>query len=197
MNEELKQSLLEMLEEDARVRTELVAAGTLFDGYAPRMAEVHERNARALERIVDEHGWPGNSLVGPDGAQAAWVIAQHAIGMPDFQRRCLPLLKEAAARGETEPAYVAYLEDRIRFHERRPQRYGTQFDWDDEGRLSPWKLEDPDRVDAYRESVGLEPLARRIERVRRRQREEGDQPPRDLAGRRRAMESWAKSVGWL
>lgn len=195
MDEELKQRLLGMVAEDKRVRAQLVATGELFAGYAPRMAEVHERNAAALEALIERRGWPGRSLVGAQGAQAAWLIAQHAIGVPDFQRKCLQLLKQAAARGEAEPVYVAYLEDRICFHEGRPQRYGTQFDWDEHGRLSPWTLEDSERVDEYRASVGLEPLAERLERMRVRQ-QEGEKPPADFKKRQREMESWAKSVGW-
>lgn len=196
MNEELKERLLGMVEEDKRVRAELAATGELFEGYASRMAEVHRRNAEALDALVDEHGWPGRSLVGSEGAQAAWIVAQHAIGSPAFQRKSLKLLKEAVARGEVEPVYVAYLEDRICFLERRPQRYGTQFDWDEDGQLSPWTLEDPARVDAFRASVGLEPLAERIARLRVRQEVEGERAPADFRKRQREMESWAKSVGW-
>lgn len=197
MSTALKELLLGLIENDKRARAEVAARGERFPGYPPRMGDVQKRNAETLDEIIEQHGWPGNSLVGEDGAQAAWLVAQRAIGDPAFQRKCLGLLKEAAAQGESEPAYVAYLEDSICFHERRPQRYGTQFEWDDSGQLSPWTLEDPERVDAYRESVGLEPLARRVEHVRRRQRAEGESPPRDIEKRRREMESWAKSVGWL
>ena len=125
MREELRRKLLAMAEEDQRVRAELAATGELFQGYAPRMAEVHARNARQLESVIAEHGWPGKSLVGDDGAHAAWLVLQHAIGNPGLQRKCLPLLRDAAARGDMEPAHPAYLEDRINFFERRPQRYGT------------------------------------------------------------------------
>lgn len=195
VHEELRRRLLEMSEEDQRVRSELAATGELFDGYAPRMEEVHRRNAAALEAVIQRHGWPGRSLVGADGAQAAWLVLQHAIGDPALQRRCLPLLREAAARGEAEPAQAAFLEDRISFFERRPQRYGTQFDWDENGRLSPWLIEDPERVDEYRRSVGLEPLAERVRRMA--EEAEGEPAPKDLKKRREEMLSWAKSVGWL
>ena len=63
-NEMLRQQLLAMAAEDARVRAELAATGELFRGYAPRMEDVHRRNARALLAIVGEHGWPGVALVG-------------------------------------------------------------------------------------------------------------------------------------
>lgn len=191
---ELSQRLLAMAEEDQRVRAELAATGELFDGYHPRMAEVHRRNAQELEATIERYGWPGKSLVGEDAASAAWLILQHAIGNPGLQRKCLPMLREAIARGEMEPAHAAYLEDRICFYERRPQRYGTQFDWDENGEMSPWLLEDPVAVDEYRRSVGLNPLSEKLNEVRRGTQ---DAKPPDLKKRQEEMEAWAKSVGWL
>src|SRR5688500_3348445 len=97
----LRAELLAMTEEDLRVRTELAEHGSLFDGYHPRMELVHRRNATRLSAILDRCGaWPGRSLVGGDGAHAAWLIAQHAIGDPVLQRRALQLLRVAAAQGE-------------------------------------------------------------------------------------------------
>ena len=112
MNAEIAQKLIGMAEEDRRVRAELTAAGELYQGYAPRMAEVHLRNAQQLEAIIDQWGWPGKSLVGAEAADAAWFIVQHAIGSPDFQRKCLPILKKSVSRQEAEPAHIAYLEDK-------------------------------------------------------------------------------------
>ncbi|MGY4768705.1 hypothetical protein ACXC9Q_17480 [Kribbella sp. CWNU-51] len=42
---DLAQELLAMAAEDEAVRAELVADGSLFEGYHSRMAEVHRRNA--------------------------------------------------------------------------------------------------------------------------------------------------------
>jgi hypothetical protein len=194
MNDPLRQQLLAMAAEDAKVRAELAATGELFRGYAPRMEDVHRRNARDLLAIVREHGWPGPALVGEDAMHAAWIVLQHAIGEPDVQRGCLPILRAAAARGDATPAQVAYLEDRIAFFERRPQRYGTQFDWDAQGMLSPWPIEDPDGVDARREAVGLPPLADRIAQARK--TAQGSVPP-DHAKRQAEMLAWSRSVGWI
>ena len=194
MNTELNQQLVRMVEEDERVRAELAATGELFQGYAPRMAEVHRRNALELEAIIERFGWPGKSLVGDEGADAAWLLLQHAIGSPHLQRRCLPILKEAVARQEAEPAQAAYLEDRICYFERHPQWYGTQFDWDKDGQMSPWELADSERVDELRNSVGLGPLSESVEQARR--GTAGETPP-DFQKRQEEQQTWAKSVGWL
>ena len=186
-----------MAEHDLRVRAELAASGALFGGYHEEMAAVHEQNADSLAAIVDEFGWPGESLVGNDGAEAAWLILQHAIGRPAFLRRCLPFLKNAVKAGDVPAAHVACLEDRIAVFEERPQRYGTQFDWDGSGNLNPHPLEDPEKVDEYRASVGLGPLSEKIREMRRRAAAEGHRQPDDFAEYLKGRKAWARSVGWL
>jgi uncharacterized protein DUF6624 len=194
MDDMLRQQLLAMAAEDARVRAELAGTGELFRGYAPRMEEVHRRNGRELLAIATRQGWPGRDLVGEDAMHAAWLVLQHAIGEPAVLRACLPILREAAARGQATQAQVAHLEDRIAFFERRPQRYGTQFDWDERGMLSPWPIEDPEGVDARRSAVGLPPLADRIAQARK--SAQGSVPP-DYARRQAEMLAWSRLVGWI
>ena len=192
----LREELLAMAAEDQRVRAVLAADGSLFDGYNPRMAGVHSRNAARLAAILDRHGWPSRALVGEDGAAAAWLVLQHAIGHPDLQRRGLVLLREAVARGDVQAVEAAMLEDRIAFFEGRPQRYGTQFGWDEDGELNPLPIEDEATVDERRRSVGLGPLAEDIRRKRAEAARSLERPPRDWAGRQRQFEAWARSVGW-
>ena len=128
MNRRLRDELLAMKEHDLRARARLAEDGSLFQGYHPEMEAVHRRNAARLVEIINEFGWPGLSLVGEDGAEAAWLVAQHAIAEPALQHRCLVLLQAAAQAGEAPPSQAAYLEDRIRIFEGRRQRYGTQID---------------------------------------------------------------------
>jgi hypothetical protein len=197
MDEDLRRELLELRRADEETRTRLVGDVSLFDGYAPEMERVHRENAERLAAIMDRHGWPGSSLAGEDGAEAAWSIAQHAISRPAFQRRCLELLQAAVEAGEAPSLHEAYLTDRIRFNERRPQVYGTIFDWDADGRMSPWDIEYPDGVEDRRAAVGLPPLAEHVRRMRAQAGAEGDRPPADFGLRQREIEAWARSVGWL
>lgn len=94
-----------MAAEDARTRAELAADGSLFQGYNPRMQEVHDHNAARLAQILADHGWPGERQVGVEGARAAWLIVQHGIAQPAFQRQALAMMSAAAERGE-EPSSV-------------------------------------------------------------------------------------------
>jgi hypothetical protein len=186
----LRRELLALAEDDERVRGELAAAGTLSEGYHPAMEAVHRRNAARLRTIIADHGWPGLSLVGADGAEAAWRIVQHAIGEPTFLRSCLSLLRAAAARGEAAAWQAAMLEDRIRMFEGRPQRYATQLEPDATGRLRPYRTEDMAGVDARRAAVGLQPLSEHLARA------EAEPLPVDRAKWNREYEAWLRRVGW-
>jgi hypothetical protein len=195
-NPALREELLELALEDQCVRAELAAAGCLYDGYHPRMELVHRRNAARLTAMIAQHGWPGRTLVGTDGAHAAWLLAHHAIGHPALQRRALQLMRGAAAAGEVPLVEVAMLEDRIRACEGRPQRYGTLFDWDEHNELSPLPIEDAEHVDERRRAVGLGPLTEDTRRRREWVRSTSEKPPTDWHARRQEMDDWFQSRGW-
>jgi hypothetical protein len=168
LNLELQRELLAMREADCRVRDELSQAGELDSGYHPRMELVHRQNAERLRAIV----------------------LQHSIAEPGMQREYLPVLLEAATRGEIPRWQPAYLADRICFFEGRPQIYGTHSDWNDDGLMAMYPLESPERVNELRAGVGLPPLdlSKPISDQRI--------PPEGLANHREQMNAWAKSVGW-
>lgn len=192
----LRDELIAMAEEDLRVREELAADGSLYRGYHPRMRVVHDRHAERMAGILGDTGWPGEARVGREGAKAAWLIVQHAIGQPGLQRQALEALGAAAERGEVPAWQGAMLEDRIRTQEGRPQRYGTQLDWDASGSLSPLPIEDPASVNRLRQAVGLRPLEDEVRAQREEAARSGERPPPDWETRRREQESWLKAVGW-
>jgi len=127
-----------------------------------------------LKQVISEHGWPGRSLVGEDGAAAAWLLAQHADSDPAFQRSCLNLLTTAAEAGDAPRSYVAYLTDRVLLAEGQPQEFGTQVTGRD-GQWMPRHLRDPDHVDRRRAAMSLGPLADYIAHF------EKDGPPAPVA----------------
>ncbi|MGH9216841.1 MAG: DUF6624 domain-containing protein [Acidimicrobiales bacterium] len=121
------------------------------------VVRLDQANTQWLKHVVDRHGWPGHSLVGRNGAAAAWLLAQHADRDPSFQRRCLDLMT-VMPTGEVEPQHIAYLTDRVLLAEGAPQIYGTQLQQVD-GVYQPCNQADPESVDQRRASVGLQPLA--------------------------------------
>ena len=170
MNQALRQELLALVEEDH--------AFVSAPDHDPNSDQVQRQRLellaglrRRLVEILDTYGWPGKSLVGQDGAEAAWMLALHTMPDPQVLRRCLTLMQAAAAAGEAESSQVAWLVDRVSLVERNVQVYGTTICRQEDGSFGPPLLEDPDQVDARRRAVGLPPLEeaiRRIEAIHRR-----------------------------
>ena len=163
----LRDELLRMAKEDQEIRDRASRARYADAAINARWAEVDRKNTARLKAIVAERGWPGKGLVGPDGAQAAWLLVQHADRDRDFQRRCLTLLEQAVKAGEASGVHLAYLTDRVRVGDGRPQLYGTQFLTID-GREELQPIEDQAHVDERRKAVGLPPLAEYVEAHRKR-----------------------------
>jgi ribosomal protein S18 acetylase RimI-like enzyme len=192
----VRDELIAMARADLERRADLAANGSLFQGYNPHMRELHDRHASRLAEIAELHGWPTVSRVGPEAAEAAWLIVQHAIAQPDVQRAALRAMQDAASTGDIPAWQPAMLEDRIRTFEGRPQRYGTQFDWDVSGELNPLPIEAPEGVDERRVALGLRPLADEIAAQRAAAAREGERAPGDWERRRREYTAWLSEVGW-
>jgi hypothetical protein len=143
----LHDELLAMLERDQSGRT----GGPDAEGDEARTAR--------LKEILAEHGWPTFDLVGEDGEDAAWAIAQHSDQDPAFQREALEQLRAAVAAGQASPGNLAYLEDRVAVAAGEPQTYGTQIGCGPDGATPATPLADEDAVDELRAAAGLEPLA--------------------------------------
>jgi hypothetical protein len=122
-----------------------------------RLTDVDQDNTSWLRNLVERRGWPSRSLVGDDGAAAAWLLAQHGDHDPKFQRRCLDLMC-ALPSIEVRPEDVALLTDRVLLAEGESQVYGTQMTLVD-GEYEPRDLRDPDTVDERRAAVGLSTMA--------------------------------------
>ena len=95
--------------------------------------------------------------MGEDGANAAWLLVQHADADSQFQRKCLDLMAKLP-KGEVSQVQFGFLTDRVLLAEGKKQIYGTQFHAVD-GKLQPRPLEDEANVDKRRADIGLRPLA--------------------------------------
>lgn len=115
-------------------------------------------NTRWLKSMVAEHGWPRISEVGRDASHRAWLIAQHADADPLFQLEALQMMEPLVGEGEVLPRDFAYLYDRVMLKLAGRQRYGTQM-YCPAGEFEPQPLEDEERLDEFREQVGLDPIA--------------------------------------
>lgn len=157
----LRAELLRRVAADQAVRKQFDDA--LREGKQPgsalaaRMRDVDTENTRWLGQIVARRGWPGRSIVGADGADAAWTLVQHADADTAFQARVLPMLDRAYHAGEATGQQVALLTDRVATARHEPQVYGTQVDLV-AGRAVLKPIRDSANVDARRATVGLPPL---------------------------------------
>jgi hypothetical protein len=193
----LASEIIQMKDYDLQARQRLAETGELFEGYNKEMEAVHIKNANRLQAIINQIGWPAKNKVGEQARDAAMLIIQHAISLPAFQRACLQHIKEAIDRGEEEKRNYAFLYDRICFNERRPQKFGTQYDWDKNGLMSPWTIEDPDTLESLRQEFGLNPLEEETRAIRHAVKDNGERPPSDYETRQREIYNWYKTTGWI
>ncbi|RPI92451.1 MAG: hypothetical protein EHM40_12990 [Chloroflexi bacterium] len=112
--------------------------------------QIDRRNTQIMKKIVAQYGWPGEKQVGQLGAQAAWLLVQHADHDRAFQKQCHSLLAEAVKRNDAQAKHLAYLTDRVCVGDGVPQIYGTQFEY---------PIADQEHVDERRAAVGLSSLA--------------------------------------
>lgn len=189
LSETWREKLIEaaMLERGARAH-----AGEDADPLHPAFTAAHKAAANTLNDAFDALGWPGRSKVGDDAAAAVMLILQQTSSHPALQRRALDLMLAAIPLGDAHMLDAAFLADRIAVFEGQGQTFGTQFDWDENGALSPAPVREPETLDARRESVGLPPIADSIAEMRA---QDASAPP-NLAERRLAFAQWAKDVGW-
>lgn len=131
------------------------------------VAAVQRLNASWVQTIIANRGYPRISEVGAEASTRLWLMVQHADHDPDFQREVLAVMTPLHALGEVSGANVAYLTDRIRVAEGRPQVYGTQVErWDGYDPV-PFDIEDPKRVDERRAALGMDTLADYFDLFRR------------------------------
>ena len=195
--EKISQTILRLKEKDDKLRAKLMENETLSNGYNREMKAIHDSNAKRLNRIIDVIGFPTSEKIGEEASNAAWLIIQHSIGQPDFMKKWAALMEIEVKNGQADKINFAYLTDRIAVFEGNPQRYGTQFDWDENGEMSPAKIDEYDKVNERRKAIGLHSLEEQIKVMRERVKTENQRPPKDYEERKREYDEWRKSVGWI
>lgn len=113
------------LQRQIAAMVELDQSARLGDKLSHDAMEVADRKHRAeVERIFARYGWPRRSTVGRETAHQFWLLVQH---QPlELQVRMLPEMEVAVRQNEASRTDYAYLYDRVRMGEGKPQRWGTQ-----------------------------------------------------------------------
>ncbi len=152
-------------------RAELVEMGRLDQevraGFGPqslqdtaamrRLLRTDSLHTLRLAEMIEVWGWPTPATAGDSAVLAAFLIVQHSPDH-DFQKRMLPTLQAAAARGDLSASEAAMLLDRVLRHDGLPQRYGSQFSLvNDTMVMDP--VENMAALDSLRAAVGMPPIA--------------------------------------
>ncbi|RZK32681.1 MAG: hypothetical protein EOO63_00580 [Hymenobacter sp.] len=116
------------------------------------MLRTDSSNIKRIGAIVQQYGYPGKKLVGAPTNEAAFYVIQHSNRIPQY----LPLIKQAADRGELPFRLYAMMLDRQLMYTGKPQIYGTQ-GRNYQGQASfIWPIEDPAHVNERRKKAGFD-----------------------------------------
>lgn len=193
----IAERIFELRDADLELRDRLVQNGQLAEGYNEEMENLHNINAEILNDIINTIGYPTIDKVGKEASEAAWLVIQHSIGKPAFMKNCAQLLENAVKEHQADPIHLAYLRDRIAVSEGKPQLYGTQFDWDENGKLSPNPFDDIAKVNQRRKLAGLNTLEEQTVIIRQQAKDENHRKPKDMKNRKMEIDKWRKKTGWI
>jgi hypothetical protein len=193
----IAEKIISLKNADLELRDRLIKSGRSGEGYDEEMKKLHIRNAEILNAIIDRIGYPTADKVGQEASEAARLVIQHSINHPDFMKKCMKLMTTAVEEHKAEKLSLVYLTDRIAVFEGKPQQYGTQFDWDENGLLSPNFYDSVSEVNRRRTSIGLNTIEEQTVVIRKRAQEENQPPPENPEKRKQEMEAWKRTVGWI
>ena len=121
INEELRAEFLK------RKVTDQMRGSANNDSLWKIQKEYDKDNQRFLDSLIDKYGcWLGISILGQDGASAAFLFAQHADNDVKFQEKCLKFMKKALVKNDVPRHDYAYLMDRIMLKKHGFQLFGSQ-----------------------------------------------------------------------
>src|SRR5687768_7045401 len=123
MNKDLAGELLKMAQADQDYRKGWFQNRDKVE-YQEGQKRLDDLHLISLRRIILEHGWPSRKLVGAAASHGAWLLVQHST--LEIQKKCLELIKQLST-DENDQRQLAYLTDRVRMREDKPQIYGTQY----------------------------------------------------------------------
>ena len=156
-------TLLRMEREDQLDRGNETAIAASDTAVLFRMIRGDSVRSRWLQRAVAERGWPSKSSFGDSVSMAAWLILQHS-PLNEWQNSMRAPLDSLAKAGEVRRSEVAMFTDRVLVHQKKPQIYGTQFDFAG-GKLVASRIADVKGLDERRAAVGLPPMNEYVKKL--------------------------------
>lgn len=162
-NHELRERLVTIAERDQYYRVQMSEQAKEHGWGAPVIKEMYSLqrqldslNYLQIDTIIARHGYPGRSMVGPQGSTAFLVIQRAPL---TEQLKHLSTLQAAADQGELLWSDLAILIDKIKMAQDEPQVYGTQVIRSADGLPEFYTIADPEMLDERRRTAHLMPMA--------------------------------------
>ena len=133
--------------------------------YALKLDETDSTNLASVSRILDTYGWP--SGLSDAANKAIFLVIDHSD--LNIMNKYIGLFRDAVEKGYLSMNDFVTMEDRMLMNDGKPQKYGTQaysLVEDSKTVIYIWPVEDPDKLDALRKSVGLMPIESYLEIVK-------------------------------
>ena len=143
--QELNELLEEVYDRDQQNRTD-----NLMD------QEIDQNNLEVVDLVLDKCGMPSSQMVSDKSLQAIWLVIQHAGA--EKREQYFPTLEKAAQNGDLDQQDIALMKDRMMLDKGQPQIYGSQVMMNG-ATYELYDLENPEKVDQRRATVGLGPLS--------------------------------------
>ncbi|GAB3253330.1 hypothetical protein GCM10027347_13060 [Larkinella harenae] len=124
-----------------------------------KIKDMDKEHLVEVEKIIEQvGGYPGKSMVGQPLDQVAFLIIQHSTDRA-IHEKYLPMVTEAAQKGELDKAGVAFLTDQVKVQKKEKQIYGTQIHINNQGKKDVYPIEDEANLEQRRKQMDLEPMA--------------------------------------
>lgn len=126
--------------------------------YNERKKETYKRHIPILKSIFSKNGYPTFEKVGKETSSFFFTLIQHSDIDVNFQSKMLKSIKKQVANNQVKGSDYAFLYDRVQRNFKKPQLYGTQLTYDNDGNAIPLELKDKETVNIRRAELGMETL---------------------------------------
>jgi len=148
---------------DPDVRKSMSIAGIKFEKLKPKIRrlpgrELHKLHIKELDEIISEHGFPNYDMVGYFAMKGISLVILHS-NLETLEKYQEEFKQYFGMKR------MAYLIDKKRVANKEKQLYGTQGDFDAEGHLIFYPIEQEYEINTRRRSAGMSPIeiyARRL-----------------------------------
>jgi hypothetical protein len=126
---------------------------------ALQQKSIFKNHIPILKKIYSQIGYPTIKLVGKEKSNKYFTLVQHSDSDVQFQKEMLIEITKEVKKGNVNAKNHAFLTDRVKLAQQKPQVYGTQVYYNtNTGQVFPKLLIDSINVNKRRKEIGIESL---------------------------------------